>query len=109
MLHGFDALLLFVVNGGDGYLLQGLAHDDLFLLAEREHHGGNLLCQFHARLLFLVYLALVGHGECAQVHALCVSSCGFREVAIETVGIVGCNGSHQLGHGLQTSVEGLIG
>ena len=54
LAHGLESRFESRVVHRNGNALQRLAHNDAFLLAQREHQRGGLLCQLHAGFEFTV-------------------------------------------------------
>ena len=108
MLHGNDALLLGCIGCRNGNALQGLTHNNVFFLAQTQHHAGNLLGKLHAKFLFPVNTGFICNGEFAQVYALIVTTRCLAQITIQTVCKVRRDGSHQLGYCFQTGIESLV-
>ena len=98
-------LLLVGIDGRNHNLLKRLAHLDVHLTTQGEHHRGDALSHLHASLEVEVDGCLVGNGEHVEMHAIALTT----QVLIELVGIEGCKGREQFGYGHQTGVERLIG
>ena len=97
------------VDGRDEQGVQGLAHLDIHLPTQRQRHRRDVLCDLHPFLQLLIDHRFVAHGEVSQMHRFgALASRHGDQVAIETIGIEGCDGRHQLGHRLQAGVERLI-
>ena len=57
-----------LIDDGDHQTLQGLAHLDIDLTAQGQHHRADALRQVHAALQALVDLLTAGRGEVSQMH-----------------------------------------
>ena len=108
MLHGNDALLLGSICGRNGNALQRLTHNDVFFLAQTQHHAGYLLGKLHAKFLFPVNTGFICNGEFAQVYALVVTARCLAQITVQTVRKVRRDGSHQFGDSFQTGIESLV-
>ena len=95
---------LLLVDGGHHDLGQRLAHLDVDLAAQGEHHGGDFLCHVHTGLEVGVDAGLVGLRPAVEVDALQLAS----EVVVELVAHKRGKRGEQVGHGHQASVERVI-
>ena len=108
-MHRLYGCALMFVDGRDEQGVQGLAHLDIHLPTQRQRHRRDVLRDLHPFLQLLIDHRFVAHGEVSQMHRFgALASRHGDQVAIETIGIEGCDGRHQLGHRLQAGVERLI-
>ena len=98
-------LLLVSIDGRNHDLLKRLAHLDVHLAAQGEHHRSDALGHLHASFEVEVDGSLIDGGELVEMHAVALAA----EVLVELVGIEGCEGSQEFGNGHQAGVERLVG
>ena len=102
--HGCNALSLRVVDGWNHDLSKWLAHFDVHLTAQSQHHGGDALSHVHACFEVGVYVCHVRNNPFVKVYALFLPP----KVVIELVSIERSERCEQLCHRHKAGVQRIV-